>query len=52
MTNVGGNNWTATLGPYSGVGDGTVDYQIHATDGQGNASDSSFGQVAVLACLP
>jgi hypothetical protein len=52
MTHAGGNTWTTTLGPYSGTGDGTVDYQIRATDGQGNSSDSSFGQITVLACLP
>ena len=52
MTNAGGSTWTATLGPYSGIGDGSADYQIHAVDSFGNASDSSFGQVTVLACLP
>jgi hypothetical protein len=52
MTHGGGNTWTATLGPYSGTGDGSVDYQIRATDGQGNTSDSAFAQIAVLACLP
>jgi CSLREA domain-containing protein len=52
MSHGSGNTWTATLGPYTGIGDGTVDYQIHATDGQGNASDSALGQITVLACLP
>jgi hypothetical protein len=51
MTHGSGNTWSAVLGPYTGIGDGTVDYQIHATDGQGNASDSAFGQITVLACL-
>jgi hypothetical protein len=46
-----GNTWSAVLGPYTGIGDGTVDYQVHATDGQGNATDSAFGQITVLACL-
>jgi hypothetical protein len=52
MSNAGGSTWTATLGPYSGIGDGSADYQIHAVDTLGNASDSSFGQVTVLACIP
>jgi hypothetical protein len=52
MTNTGGNNWQATMGPYSGVGDGTVDYQIHAVDSLGNASDTAFFQITVLACIP
>jgi hypothetical protein len=52
MTNPSGTNWQATLGPYSGVGDGTVDYQIHAVDSQGNTTDSAFFQVTVLACIP
>ena len=52
MSSAGGNTWTATLGPYSDIGDGTADYQIHAVDTLGNASDSSFGQVTVLACIP
>jgi hypothetical protein len=52
MTNAGGNTWTAALGPYSGLGDGTIDYQIRATDGEGNTSESSFGQITILACLP
>jgi hypothetical protein len=52
MANAGGSTWTATLGPYSGIGDGSADYQIHAVDSLGNASDSSFGQVTVLACIP
>lgn len=52
MTNVGGNNWQATLGPYSGTGDGTVDYQIRASDGEGNLTDTGFFQITVLACLP
>jgi hypothetical protein len=52
MSHGSGNTWSAVLGPYTGIGDGSVDYQIHATDGQGNTSDSAFGQIAVLACLP
>jgi len=52
MTHGGGNTWTATLGPYTGTGDGTVDYQIHAVDSLGNATDSAFRQITVLACLP
>jgi hypothetical protein len=52
MTNSGGSTWTAMLGPFSGIGDGTADYQIHAVDSLGNATDSSFGQVTVLACIP
>jgi len=52
MSNSSGSTWTATLGPYSGTGDGTVDYQIHAVDSRGNATDSAFGQITVLACLP
>ncbi|HET7009146.1 MAG TPA: hypothetical protein VFI11_00090, partial [Anaerolineales bacterium] len=52
MTHGSGNTWSATLGPYSATGDGTVDYQIRATDGQGNVSESGFGQVTVLACIP
>lgn len=52
MSNAGGNTWTATLGPYSGIGDGSADYQIHAVDTLGNASDSSFAQVTVLAYIP
>ncbi len=52
MTNVGGNNWQATIGPYTGTGDGTADYQIRAVDTQGNTSDSIFYQVTVLACIP
>jgi hypothetical protein len=52
MANSGGATWTATLGPYSGTGDGAVDYQIHAVDSLGNATDSAFGQITVLACLP
>ena len=52
MTHSGGNTWTATLGPYSGIGDGTVDYQIRAVDSLGNAADSGFGQITVLACIP
>jgi hypothetical protein len=52
MSNAGGSTWTATLGPYSGIGDGSADYQIHAVDTLGNASDSSFGQITVLACIP
>jgi hypothetical protein len=52
MTNTGGNNWQATLGPYAAVGDGTVDYQIRATDSQGNVSQSAFSQITVLACIP
>ena len=51
MSHGSGNTWSAVLGPYTGIGDGTVDYQVHATDGQGNASDSAFGQITVLACL-
>jgi parallel beta-helix repeat protein len=51
MSHGGGNTWSAVLGPYTGIGDGTVDYQVHATDGQGNATDSAFGQITVLACL-
>jgi hypothetical protein len=52
MTHGSGDTWTAILGPYSGIGDGTVDYQVHAVDSLGNATDSAFGQVTVLACLP
>jgi CSLREA domain-containing protein len=52
MANTAGNNWQAMLGPYAGVGDGTVDYQIHAVDNQGNPTDSAFSQIMVLACLP
>jgi hypothetical protein len=51
MSHGSGNTWSAVLGPYTGIGDGSVDYQIHATDGQGNTSDSAFGQITVLACL-
>ncbi len=52
MTHGSGNSWTATLGPYTSTGDGTVDCQIRATDGQSNTTDSSFGQITILACLP
>ncbi|MEX0788384.1 MAG: hypothetical protein WD040_06250, partial [Anaerolineales bacterium] len=52
MSNAGGDNWQATLGPHSGVGDGTVDYQIHTTDSLGNSTDSAFYQITVLACIP
>jgi hypothetical protein len=51
MSHGSSNTWSAVLGPYTGIGDGTVDYQIHSTDGQGNTSDSAFGQITVLACL-
>lgn len=52
MSHGGGNTWTATLGPYTGIGDGTVDYQIRATDSQGNVTDTAFYQITVLACIP
>lgn len=52
MTNAGGNTWQATLGPFPDVGDGTVDYQVRATDGEGNTSDSAFSAIPILACLP
>lgn len=52
MTNTGGDNWQATLGPYGGVGDGTLDYQVRSTDNHGNISDSAFYQITVLACIP
>lgn len=52
MSHGGGNTWTAILGPYTSIGDGTVDYQIRATDGNGNISESGVGQITVLACIP
>jgi hypothetical protein len=52
MTHGSGDTWSATLGPFTGVGDGTADYQIRATDEVGNVSESAFAQVTVLACLP
>ena len=52
MTNTGGTNWQATLGPYADVGDGTVDYQVRATDSQGNTSDSALSAIPILACIP
>jgi hypothetical protein len=52
MAHTSGNIWTATLGPFTGTGDGTADYQIQAVDELGNSSDSPFSQVTVLACLP
>ncbi|MEX2030679.1 MAG: hypothetical protein WD906_06900 [Anaerolineales bacterium] len=52
MSHGSDDTWTANLGPFTGGGDGTADYQIHATDELGNVSDSAFGQVTVLACIP
>ena len=52
MTPSGGTNWQATLGPFADIGDGTVDYQIRATDGEGNSSDSAFNAIPILACIP
>jgi len=51
MSNVSGSLWRATLGPFSGVGDGTVDYQIRAFDNLNNRSDTGFKTVVILACV-
>ncbi len=51
MSNVSGSTWRATLGPFSGVGDGTVDYQIRAFDNLNNRSDTGFKTVVILACV-
>jgi RNA polymerase sigma-70 factor (ECF subfamily) len=51
MSNVSGSLWRATLGPFSGAGDGTVDYQIRAFDNFNNRSDTGFKTLAILACL-
>jgi RNA polymerase sigma-70 factor (ECF subfamily) len=51
MSNAGGSIWRASLGPFSAVGDGTVDYQIRAFDNFNNRSDTGFKAVTILACL-
>lgn len=51
MSNVSGSLWRATLGPFSGVGDGTVDYQIRAFDNFNNRSDTGSKTVTIIACL-
>jgi RNA polymerase sigma-70 factor (ECF subfamily) len=51
MSNIGGSTWRASLGPFSGVGDGSVDYQVRAFDSLGNRSDTGFQSINILACL-
>lgn len=51
MSNVGGSTWSATLGPFDSVGDGTVDYQIRVFDNAGNRSDTPWKTVTINPCL-
>lgn len=51
MSNVGSSTWSATLGPFESVGDGTVDYQLRVFDNAGNRSDTAWKTVTINPCL-
>ncbi len=50
MSNAGGNQWQAQLGPFDAPG--AVNYRIRAFDSPGNQSITEFFPLTVLACIP
>jgi len=50
MSNTGGNQWQAQLGPFNLPG--PVNYQIRAFDALGNRSDTQFSTLTVNPCIP
>lgn len=50
MSNAGGNQWQAQIGPFDTAG--MVNYQIQAVDTLGNQSNTGSSSLTVLACVP